>query len=395
MRHLGAERSAIRELFEYGNKRKAEIGADKVFDFSIGNPSTPTPKAVTDELLRLLETSEPTALHGYTSAAGDMTARRAIANQLNKTYHADVDANLIYLTAGAAASLTVSLHAILTEGDEVILLAPYFPEYRVFAEKAGAKVVTVQPTPETFLPNFDDLENALTDRTKAVILNSPNNPSGAILGEDGLRKLCGILDRKQKENGRAIWLLSDEPYRELVWDGEKIPFVTNYYANSMVLYSYSKSLSLPGERIGYILVSSRAENAGGMFEAVCGAGRALGFVCAPALFQHLLPSCVGLTSDFSVYRENRKLLWEGLTKLGFDAVKPQGAFYLFLKSPESSAVAFSERAKQNELLVVPSDSFGMTGYVRISYCVPTERIKNALPLFAELAKEYGLDRKTK
>ena len=278
MRKLGAERSAIRELFEYGKRRSAEVGADHVFDFSIGNPSVPTPPEVSAELTRLLRESDPVALHGYTSAQGDPAARRAIAAHLNRTYSAEADPELIYLTAGAAASLTVSLNAILNAGDEVILLAPFFPEYRVFVERAGGQVRIVQPDPETFLPDFEALEAAIGDRTRALILNSPNNPSGAILSEDGLRRLCGILDAAEKRYGHPVWLLSDEPYRELVWDGSRIPFVTQYYGNSLVLYSYSKSLSLPGERIGYILVSSRAQNAKRIYEAICGAGRALGFV---------------------------------------------------------------------------------------------------------------------
>ena len=395
MRRLGAERSAIRELFEYGKIRAEEIGSDRVFDFSIGNPSVPTPQVLTDAAVRLLCDTDPTFLHGYTSAQGDPAARRAIADDLRVRCHAEVDPSLLYLTAGAAASLTISLTAILNPGDEVILLAPFFPEYRVFVERAGGRVVTVAPDPVSFLPDFDALERAISPRTRALILNSPNNPSGAILPPDGLRRLCGILGEGQRTNGQPIWLISDEPYRELVWDASEVPFVTNEYANSLVLYSFSKSLSLPGERIGYILVSPRAERAGAMYEAICGAGRALGFVCAPSLFQHLIPACVGLTADFSVYRENRRLLWEGLTELGFDAVRPQGAFYLFLRSPEPDAKAFAERAKARELLLVPSDSFGLDGYVRVSYCVPTDRILRAMPAFAALAEDYRLKPKQK
>ena len=390
MQRLGAERSAIRELFEYGKTRAAEIGEDHVFDFSIGNPSVPTPPEVTRELIRLLGETAPTVLHGYTSAQGDPAARRAIAEHLNRNFRADADPELIYLTAGAAASLTVSLTAILNPGDEVILLAPYFPEYRVFAERAGARVISVLPDPDTFLPDFDALERALSERTRAVILNSPNNPSGSILSAAGLRRLCRILEERQARNGQPIWLLSDEPYRELVWDGSEVPFVTSFYRNSMVLYSFSKSLSLPGERIGYILVSREAEQAGEIYRAICGAGRALGFVCAPSLFQHLIPACIGRTADFSAYRENRTLLYDGLTAMGFEAVRPQGAFYLFLRTPEPDAKAFAERAKKRELLLVPSDSFGIGGYVRISYCVPTERIRAALPVFAQLAQDYQL-----
>lgn len=390
MRQLGAKRSVIRELFEYGNKRKAEIGAENVFDFSLGNPSVPAPRAVGAELTRLLTETPAVQLHGYTSAQGDAGVRRAIADYLNHTYDAGADANLLYLTVGAAASLTVSLTALLNEGDEVILLAPFFPEYRVFVERTGAKVVSVLSDMQTLQPDFDALEKAFTPRTRAVLVNSPNNPTGAVLTEESVCRLTELMRAMEKKFGEDIFLISDEPYRELVYGDIKVPYLTNYYDNTLVCYSFSKSLSLPGERIGYILVSSKIKNAGAIYEAVCGAGRALGFVCAPALFQKLIPACLGMTSDLTVYETNRQLLLDALTEYGFSVVPPDGAFYLFVRSPEADANAFAERAKGMELLLVPSDDFGCGGFVRISYCVSTEQIKRSLPAFRRLAESYGL-----
>lgn len=390
MRQLGAKRSVIRELFEYGNKRKAEIGAENVFDFSLGNPSVPAPDAVGNELVRLLTETPAVQLHGYTSAQGDAGVRRAIADYLNETYDAKADPNLLYLTVGAAASLTVSLTALLNPADEVILLAPFFPEYRVFVERTGAKVVSVVSDLNTLQPDFDALEQAFTERTRAIIVNSPNNPTGAVLTEESVIRLTDLLRRMEKKFGAPIYLISDEPYRELVYGNVKVPYLTNYYDNTLVCYSFSKSLSLPGERIGYILVSSKVENAPRIYEAVCGAGRALGFVCAPALFQKLIPACLGKTSDISVYETNRKLLFDALTDYGFRVIPPDGAFYLFVASPEPDANAFAETAKRMELLLVPSDDFGCGGFVRISYCVSTEQIKRSLPAFKRLAEAYGL-----
>ena len=390
MRQLGAKRSVIRELFEYGNKRKAEIGAENVFDFSLGNPSVPAPDAVKDELVRLLTDTPAVQLHGYTSAQGDAGVRRAIADYLNETYDAKADPNLLYLTVGAAASLTVSLTALLNPGDEVILLAPFFPEYRVFVERTGAKVVSVLSDMETLQPDFGALEKAFSPRTRVVLVNSPNNPTGAVLTEESVVRLTDMMKAKEREFGAPIYLISDEPYRELVYGDVQVPYLTNYYDNTLVCYSFSKSLSLPGERIGYILVSSKVQNAGSIYEAVCGAGRALGFVCAPALFQKLIPVCLGKTADLTVYETNRRLLFDSLTEYGFRVVPPDGAFYLFVKAPEADAVAFAERAKGMELLLVPSNDFGCEGFVRISYCVSTEQIKRSLPAFRRLAESYGL-----
>lgn len=390
MRELGARRSVIRELFEYGKKRKEEIGAENVFDFSIGNPSVPTPEEVNEVLCRLLREKDPVTLHGYTSAQGDANVRRAIAEYVAKTEGAETDPDLVYLTVGAAASLTVTLTAVLHEGDEVILLAPFFPEYRVFVERTGATAVPVLCKAPSFQPDFEALERAITPKTRAIIVNSPNNPTGAVLTEESACRLGELLRACSQKYNSDIYLLSDEPYRELVYGDTKVPSLLGAYDNTVVCYSFSKSLSLPGERIGYIMVSPRATDPVALYQAVCGAGRALGFVCAPALFQYMIPSVLGLTSDLSVYDTNRKLLYDALTSYGYEAVKPDGAFYLFVKALEEDANAFCERAKEQELLLVASDSFGCGGYVRISYCVTTEQIERALPAFKRLAESYGI-----
>ena len=390
MRDLGARRSVIRELFEYGKKRKAEIGAENVFDFSIGNPSVPSPDAVNETLIRLLTEKDAVSLHGYTSAQGDAGVRRAIADYIEKTHDAATDPDLVYLTVGAAASLTVSLTALLQPEDEVILLAPFFPEYRVFVERTGAKVVPVLCDTKTFQPDFAAIEAAVTEKTRAIIVNSPNNPTGAVLTEESAARLAELLSNCSEKYGNAIYLIADEPYRELVYGDVKVPYLPNYYDNTIVCYSFSKSVSLPGERIGYILVPPKAEDATAVYQAVCGAGRALGFVCAPALFQYMIPSVLGMTSDLSVYNTNRTMLYEALTSYGYEVVKPDGAFYLFVKALEPDANAFCEKAKEQELLLVASDSFGCPGYVRISYCVTTEQIERSLPAFKRLAEAYGV-----
>lgn len=388
MESLGKKRSVIRELFEYGNKRKAEIGAENVFDFSIGNPNVAPPAEVADELRRLLTEEDPMAVHGYTSAPGSAAARSAVAGDLNRRYGTVFGPENFYLTCGAAASLTISLSAVAEKDSEVIIFAPYFPEYAVYIETAEAKPVVVPCRKEDFQIDFDALEKAITEKTAAVLIDSPNNPSGAVITEENLKRLSAVLTEAELRFGRRIFLISDEPYREIVYDGAKVPFVTKYYRDTLICYSYSKSLSLPGERIGYVLVSPEIENWQDVYAAVCGAGRALGFICAPALFQHMLPACVGLTSDIGIYARNRELLYGALTEMGFSAVHPDGAFYLFVKSPEPDANAFSERAKKYELLLVPSDDFGVTGYVRVSYCVSTEQIERSLPAFRKLAEEY-------
>ena len=390
MYELGAASSVIREIFEYGKKRSAEIGRDNVFDFSLGNPSVPAPKQVNEAIRELLDTMESTELHGYTSAVGDFGVRKSIADYLNKTYDTSFHANNFYMTCGAAASLTITFKALCEKDDEIIMFAPFFPEYQVFAKTAGMKTVVVLCDSDTLQIDLDAFEKAVTEKTKAVIVNSPNNPSGVVASEDTVLGLCHILKSKQEEYGHSIFLISDEPYRELTYGDVKVPYLTKYYDNTIVCYSFSKSLSLPGERIGYILVPDEVENSASLYKAVCGAGRSMGFVCAPSLMQFIIPKCIGHTADISVYQKNRDLLLDIFAENGFEARKPDGAFYLFLKSPESDASAFCEKAKEYELLLVPSDSFGFPGYVRVASCVSTDMIKRSADAFKQLAKAYRL-----
>ncbi len=384
---LGSRRSVIREIFEYGKKRKAEIGEENVFDFSLGNPSVPTPAAVTAALERIIKETNPVRLHGYTSAQGDMAVRAKIAESIEKRFGFPANKDLIYMTCGAAASLTVTLNALINSGDEVIIPAPFFPEYRVFAENAGAHVVTVMCREPDFQLDIKAIENAVTEKTKAIIINSPNNPTGAVFSPDTVKALSDMLDKKQAEYGTDIYIIADEPYRELSY-GAEVPYIPKYYANTVVCYSYSKSLSLPGERIGYIFIPESAKDSKKLYAAVCGAGRALGFVCAPSLMQYTVAECTDVLPDISAYKKNRDLLFGALTDYGYEAVPPDGAFYLFVKSPEPDANAFCERAKKYELLLVPSDDFGCKGYVRISYCVTAEQIEKSLPAFKALIEEY-------
>lgn len=386
---LGSKRSEIRELFEYGKKRIAQVGAENVFDFSLGNPSVPAPDCVKESLAKLVLETDPVSLHGYTSAQGDAGVRQACADYIKKTHGFDCGADDFYMTCGAAASLTISLSALSQDGDEVIVLAPFFPEYSVFIAQAGMKCVEVKCRESDFQIDFEAVENAINEHTKAIIINSPNNPSGAVFSEDTIKKLAEILEKAQDTYNRSIFIIADEPYRELVYDADTfVPFVPNYYDNTLVCYSFSKSLSLPGERIGYILVSPKADSNREIYFAVCGAGRSLGYVCAPSLFQKIIPECLGKTADISVYKENRDILCNALTEYGYRVVKPDGAFYLFVKTLEEDSRAFCERAKAHDLLIVAADSFGYPGYARISYCVSTDMIKRSLPAFKALADEY-------
>ena len=387
---LGSRRSVIREIFEFGKQRAQEVGKENVFDFSLGNPSVNPPRIVADTLAELVREEDQTALHGYTSAQGDLSVRRAIADYIRTAHGAEADPDFIYMTCGAAASLTITLSALCNEGDEVITFAPYFTEYKVFTETAGASLVALDSDPDTFQIDFDLLEKAINEKTAAVLVNSPNNPSGVVYGEETVKRLAKLLEEKSAQFGRTIYLITDEPYRELVYGGVKVPYLTNYYPHTIVCYSYSKSLSLPGERIGYIFVNPAAKDATALYLAVCGAGRALGYVCAPSLFQKLIARCQGVTSDVSVYERNRDTLAGALRSYGFRCVQPDGAFYLFVKSPEPDAYAFCERAKKYNLLLVPGDDFGCKGYVRIAYCVSHEMIERSLPAFEKLAKEYSL-----
>ena len=393
MVQLGTNRSVIRDLFEYGNKRKAEIGAENVFDFSIGNPSVPAPECVKEAAIDLLTNGDPVALHGYTSAQGDAALREKLASYVNEQHGTNLTADNFYVTVGAAASLTISLKALAEPDDEFITFAPFFPEYTVWVENAKAKLLINPADTESFQIDFDAFEELLSPMTKGIIINSPNNPSGVVYSAETIQKLADVLRRKEKEYGHAIYLIADEPYREIVYEGVEVPYVPNYYENTFVCYSYSKSLSLPGERIGYIIVPDEMEDSKRVMAAVYGAGRALGFVCAPVLFQRVAAMCADVPSDIAAYARNRDLLYNGLTELGYECVRPQGAFYLFVKSPEPDANAFSERAKKHDVLVVPSDSFGCPGYVRISYCVAEKTIVDSMPAFKAIMEEVKAEQK--
>ena len=387
----GSKSSVIRELFAYGLERKKIVGEDKVYDFSIGNPSIPAPKEVKQAILELLE--EPAeVLHGYSPAAGDPKVRQTLADSVNRRFGTHYTADNFYMTVGAAASLSISIKALTNPGDEFITIVPFFPEYEVWVTTAGAELAVVPADTGNFQIDFDALERLIGPKTKGIIINSPNNPSGTVYSEETVRRLAELLEQKEKEYGISIYLLSDEPYREIVYDGVTVPFVPNYYKNTLVCYSYSKSLSLPGERIGYIMVPDEAEDSRRVRAAVAGAGRALGYVCAPVLFQKAVAKCVDVSGDVSAYRRNRDLLYHGLTELGYECVRPQGAFYLFVKALEPDAGAFSEHAKKHDVLVVPSDSFGCEGYVRISYCVSEKTIQDAMPAFARIMEEYRAER---
>jgi aspartate aminotransferase len=389
MYELGSKRSAIRELFEYGKQRAAVVGAENVYDFSLGNPSIPAPECVNATIRELTEELDSISLHGYTSAQGDQETRQAIADYLNCTHGTDFAADDLYMTMGAAASLSVCFKALTADSaDEFIAIAPYFPEYGVFVGAAGAKFVVVPPDTKNFQIDFPALAQAITVHTKGIIINSPNNPSGAVYSADTLKRLAELLRKKQEELGTQIFLIADEPYREIVYDGAEVPFATKFYDNTLVCYSYSKSLSLPGERIGYVLVPKTAYESRMLYAAIAGAGRALGYVCAPSLFQKMLVKCMGQTGDVNAYKANRDLLYEGLTKIGYECFKPQGAFYMFVKALEPDADAFCEKAKEEDLLVVSATGFGCPGYVRISYCVDGGMIQRSFGAFERLYHKY-------
>ena len=388
MLNLGTARSEIREAFAFAQARAAEVGAENVDDFSIGNPSVPAPATVAEAVHKLVDAIDPIKLHGYTPAQGDAQARQALAEDLNRRFGTNYTADNFYLTAGAAGALCCALSALSCPGDTFIAFAPYFPEYKVFVESAGAELVTVPADIEDFQIDFAAFDQALTPNTKGVIINSPNNPTGVVYSEATIQKLAQVLTEKSKEYGHTIWLISDEPYREIVYRDTPLPWVPNYYPNTLVCYSYSKSLSLPGQRIGYVLVPPQAEDADIVYAAVCGAGRALGYVCAPSLFQLVAAECTGQTADIEIYHKNRDLLPNALRDMGYTCAQPDGAFYLFPRSLEPDARAFCERARKYDLVLVPGDSFGCPGHVRISYCVPTEQIQRALHKFEQLAAEY-------
>lgn len=386
---LGSNRSAIRELFEYGKKRALEVGPEHVYDFSLGNPTVPAPDCVKEAIEHLLKTESSIAVHGYTSAQGDATLREKLATYYNETYGTHFHLDNFYITCGAAASLTITFKALMeSNADEFVAIAPFFPEYKAFVEGAGATFKMVKADTEAFQIDFEALEETISERTKGIIINSPNNPSGVVYREATIQKLACLLHEKEIEYGHPIFLISDEPYREIVYDGIEVPYVTKYYANTIVCYSFSKSLSLPGERIGFILVPDELTESRNLYYAMCGAGRIMGYVCAPSLFQKVVCACLGQTGDMSAYKANRDLLYDGLTKLGFECVKPEGAFYMFMKTMGESSVAFCEKAKEFDLLIVAADGFGCPGYARISYCVDKDMIERSMIAFEKLANAY-------
>ena len=389
MKQLGTARSVIRELFEYGNQRAAVVGRENVFDFSLGNPSVPAPPQVNETAVRLLTAEDPALLHGYTSAQGDAGVRAMLADDLNRRFDAGVSAGDLYVSVGAAAALCCVFHGLACPGDEFLVIAPYFPEYRVFIEGSGASMQVVLPQPDTLQIDPAALEKTITPHTKGVVVNSPNNPSGVIYTEETLRAVADVLSRKSEEFGHPIYLIADEPYREIVFEGYSVPWLPHIYKDTIVCYSFSKSLSLPGERIGYVLVPPAVTDHDDVYAAAAGAGRMLGYVNAPSLFQRVAAHCCHLTADTSVYERNAALLVTSLREMGYDCVEPQGAFYLFLKTPEPDDMAFSERAKAFDLLLVPGSGFGMPGYVRLAFCVQTEMIQRALPKFKELLDTYA------
>ena len=387
---LGSNRSIIRELFEFSKQRKAEIGEDNVYDFSLGNPSVKPNAEFNKALIKIINDGNDTYTHGYTSAPGDNNTRKMIADDLNKRFNTNYNLNNLYMTCGAAASLCITLRAIAESvKDEVLALAPYFTEYKVFVEGAGATFKVVKPDMVSFGINFNDLEKQINPNTKAIIVNSPNNPSGVVYSEAVLNKLADFLRNKEKEYNHPIYIICDEPYREIVYGDAKVSHIPNLYDNTVVCYSYSKSLSLPGERIGYILVPDKAADSKNLYLACLGAGRAYGYVCAPSLMQHAIELCADKTSDMNEYQKNRDLIYNGLTKIGYECVKPEGAFYLFMKALEDDAYKFMEKAKKYNIIVVPSDNFGVTGYVRLAYCVSSSTIINSMQAFEKLYKEYN------
>lgn len=382
--------SAIRAMFEEGKKMAAEVGAENVYDFSLGNPNVPAPDAVKLAAIRILEQEDPLTLHGYMSNSGYEDVRRAVADSLNRRFGTGFHENNILMTVGAAGGLNVIFKTLLNPGDEVAVFAPYFGEYRAYVSNYEGVLVEVPSDPEDFQPDLAALEKVLSPRTKAVLINTPNNPTGVVYSEETIRRLSALLSKAQEKLGTSIYLISDEPYRELVYDGVQVPYLTKYYKNTVVGYSFSKSLSLPGERIGYLVIPDEADDSETIINAANVANRILGYVNAPSLFQKVVAQCLEEKADVDYYDRNRKTLYEGLLKAGFSCVKPQGAFYLFMKSPVEDEKSFCEAAKKYHLLLVPGSSFGWPGYVRLAYCVAYETIVHSLPAFEKLGKEYGM-----
>ena len=385
---LGTKKSTIRTIFEFGQKRAAEVGAENVFDFSLGNPNVPVPDFIRDAAVDILMHGDPTEVHGYTIAPGKPAVREALAADLRHRFGMEVTGKNLFMTAGAAASVTITFKALTEPGDEFVTFAPFFPEYRVFVEACGGKLVVVPAKTDDFQIDLTALERVLTPQTKAVIVNSPNNPSGAVYRETTIRRLADLLRAKEQEYGHPIFIVADEPYREIVYDGASVPCIPLFYDNTIVCYSYSKSFSLPGERIGYIVVPDTAADFARIYGAIAGAARVLTHVNAPSLWQLVVARCAGKAADLSTYAKNAALLYDGLTALGFSCVRPQGAFYLFPQALEPDDAAFCRRAQEYDLLLVPGRDFGCPGYFRAAYCVRTKMIEKSLPRFEALAKSY-------
>lgn len=388
MKALVKNSSAIRAMFEEGKIMAAKYGAENVYDFSLGNPNVPAPVQVKEAIIEEAEKEDPIVLHGYMSNAGYEDVRQAVAESINKKFDTAFSAKNIIMTVGAAGGLNVILKTLLNPGDEVIAIAPYFGEYNSYVSNFDGKLVVVSPNTETFQPNLTELEEKLTARTKAVIVNSPNNPTGVIYSEETIQAMAEILRKKQKEFGTDIYLISDEPYRELAYDGAEVPYLTKYYENAIIGYSFSKSLSLPGERIGYLVIPDEAADSEDVISAAGTATRILGYVNAPSLMQKAVAKCLDAQADVPYYDRNREDLYNGLKEMGFECIKPQGAFYLFMKSPIADEKVFCEAAKKQHILIVPGSSFACPGYVRIAYCVAHETIINSMPGFKALAEEF-------
>ncbi len=384
---LGSNRSCIRELFEYGRQRASLVGPENVYDYSLGNPSIPSPPEVNQTILQVLQDTDSLAVHGYTSASGDYETRKAISEDLNRRYQAQTRPEDFFLGCGAAPELVAVFRALAVPGGEILAIAPYFPEYQPFVQEAGLTFRAVPPDVPDFQINLEAVAQMLNPHTQALILNSPNNPSGVVYTRQTLQALADLLTRKSEEYGHPIYLISDEPYRELVYGGVEVPFVPHIYPNTVICYSYSKSLSLPGERIGYVYVCAQAADSARLMAAVAGAARGCGHVCAPSLWQKVIARCAHLRPDLQSYDRNRRALYEGLTAMGYEMAKPDGAFYLFIKAPGGDAQAFSDKAKAKDLLLVPGDGFGCPGYFRICYCVSCDMIQRSLPVFRELIQE--------
>lgn len=388
MYELGTKKSTIRTIFEFGQRRIKEVGKENIFDFSLGNPNVPAPDFIKQAILEILDQVPSVDVHGYTVASGNPNARDELAESINNRFGLHVSGKNLFITAGAAAAITITFKALSEAEDEFIAFAPFFPEYKCFVESTGAKLLVAPARTVDFQIDFDAFERLVTSRTKAVIVNSPNNPSGVVYSLATIQRLADILCEKEKEYGHPIFLISDEPYREIAYEGVSVPYLTKYYHNTIVCYSYSKSFSLPGERIGYILVPDEISDFEKVYGAIAGAARVLTHVNAPSLFQRVIARCADMQPDLSVYEKNGKMLYQGLMDAGFSCVRPQGAFYLFPKALEDDDYAFCERAKKYDLLLVPGTDFGCPGYFRAAYCVDTGMIERSLPVFKKLAKDY-------